>query len=58
MEKDQTQKLVQYEELQPDECIDWSLQSYEYEVSSEEDAPKEPISRWIIEKKRKHLPKE
>ena len=57
MEKDQTHKLLQYEDLQPDECIDWSLQSYEDAVSREEDGPKEPVAMWIIGKKRKHLAK-
>ena len=58
MKKKKTQNLVQYEQLQPDECIDWSLQSYEDDVSSEEDDPKDPVSRWIIGMKRKCFAKE
>ena len=53
MEKDKIQKLVQYEELQSNELIDWSLQSYEDEFSSEEDGPEESVTKWIIRKKRK-----
>ena len=56
MEKDKTHKLVQHEELQPDECINWSIQSFEDDFSSEEDGPEEPVARWIIRKKRKHPP--
>ena len=58
MEKDKMQKLVQYEELQPDECINWSLQSYEDDISSEEDGVEEPVSKWIIRKERKRSPQE
>ena len=58
MEKNQTQKLVQYEKLQPDECSDWSVISYEDDISSEEEGPAEPIDKWIIIRKRKRLPKE
>ena len=59
MEKNQNQKLVQYEELQPDEWIDWLVQSYEDDISNEEEyGPKEPVSKWIIGKKRKHPPQD
>ena len=58
MEKKKTQKLVQYEELQSEEFFDWSLQSYEDDVSSKEDGPEESVSRWIIGKKRKRLPQD
>lgn len=29
MEKDKAHKRVQHEELQPEELVDWSFQSYE-----------------------------
>ena len=56
MEKHKAQKLVQYEELQPDEIINWSFEYYEDDFSSEQDSLEEPVARWIVRKKRKRLP--
>ena len=44
--------------MQPKEFVDWSLQSYEYDVSSKEDGLEDSVTRWIIGKKRKRLPQE
>ena len=55
IEKDKAHKLVQHEELQFDEFINWSFQSYEDDFSSEQDNPKELVVRWIVKKKNKHL---
>lgn len=58
MEKKQIHKLDQHEELQFEQYIDWLVIFYEYDLSSEEEGPIEPISKWIIGRKRKCLPKE
>ena len=57
MEKKQIQKFDQHEELHLEQYIDWSMVSYEDDVSSEEEGP-EPVAKWIIGRKRKHSPKE
>ena len=38
--------------------MDWSIISYEDDLSSEEEVPIELISKWIIGRKRKHSSKE
>ena len=53
MEEKQIQKLDQYEELQFEKYIDWSVISYEDDVSSEEEGPAESVAKWIINRKRK-----
>ena len=56
MEKSRGKRLAQRREIQPEECIDWSILSYEDNVTSDEDGAKEPASRWIYKKKKKQLP--
>ena len=58
MEKKHIQKLDQHEELHFEQYIDWSIISYEDDLSSEEEGPTEPVAKWIIGRKRKHSPKE
>ena len=57
MEEKQIQKLDQYEELQFEKYIDWSIISYEYDISSEEEGPTKLVSKWIFGRKRKRSSK-
>ena len=43
-------------EYQPKELVDWSFQSYKYDISRDEDKTEEPIARWIVKKRQKWLP--
>ena len=58
MEKKQRRKFDQQQELQFDQYIDWLILSYEDDLSSEEEGPTKLVTKWIIGKKRKCLPKE
>jgi hypothetical protein len=54
MKKNEGRRLVQKRETQL-EHVDWSVQSYKYEVTSDEDNTEEPMSRWILKKNQKRL---
>ena len=56
MEKSRGKRLAQRREIQREEFIDWSIMSYEDNVTSDEDGAKEFVSRWIYKKKEKRLP--
>ena len=56
MEKSKGKRLAERRQIQPEDIIDWSILSYEYSVTSDEDGFKEPTSRWIYKKKKKRLP--
>ena len=58
MEKKHIQRFDQYEELQFEHFIDWSIAFYEDDLSSEEEGPIVPIAKWIIGRKRKRSLKE
>ena len=56
MEKSRGKSLAQRREIQPEEFIDWSILSYEDNVTSDEDGSKDPTGRWIYKRKNKWLP--
>ena len=55
MEKSEGKISVQKREIQLEELIDWSVQSYKDEFTSDEDNTEEPMARWIFKKKHKQL---
>ena len=55
MEKNEGQRLVQKIEIQLEEPIGWSVQSYKYEDISDEDNTKEPMARLILKNKKNWL---
>ena len=58
MEKKHIQRFDQYEYLQFENYVDWSIYFYGDDLSSDEEGSIEPVSKWIIGKKRKWLLKE
>ena len=58
MEKYERKRSVQEREIQLEELIDWSIQSYNDEITSDEDNTEEPMANWIFKKKHKRLPME
>ena len=58
MEKIEGQRLAQKRDIQLEEPVDWSIQSYKDEVTIHEDNSEEPMARWIFKKKQKRLPME
>ena len=58
MEKSEGKRSVQKREIQLEEPVDWLVQSYKDEVTSDEDNVEEHVSRWILKKKQKRLPME
>ena len=55
MENVQIQKLVQYEELQLENHIDWSIAFHKDDISSDKEGFVEPAVKFIVGKKRKQL---
>ena len=51
MKKNEGQRSDQKREIQPEEPIDWLVQSYKDEVKSDEDNSEEPVARWIFKHK-------
>ena len=58
MEKNEGKRSVQKRGIQLEEPVDWSVQSYKDEVTSDEDNVEEIVARWIFKKKHKRLPME
>lgn len=58
MEKKHIQRFDQYEELQFENYVDWSIEFYRDYISSDEEGPTELVAKWIIGRKRKCLSKE
>lgn len=58
MEKSERKRSVEKREIQLEELVDWSVQSYKDDVTSDEDNIEKPLARWIFKKKQKQLPME
>lgn len=56
MEKSEGRRSVQKKEIQLEELVDWLVQSYKDEITSDEDNTKEPAANCIFKKKQKRLP--
>ena len=55
MEKNEGKRSIQKREIQLEEPVDWLVQSYKDDVTSDEDNIEEPMSKWIFKKKQKRL---
>ena len=51
MEKKHIHRFDQYEELQFENYVDWSIEFYGDDISSDEEDPTELVVKWIIGKK-------
>ena len=58
MEKKHIQRFDQYEELQFENYVDQSIAFYGDDLSSDEEGSTEPVTKWIIGRKRKRSSKE
>jgi hypothetical protein len=58
MDMKHIQRFGQYEELQFENYVDWSIAFYGDDISSDEEGLTELVSKWIIGKKRKRSSKE
>ena len=45
MEKSERKRSVEKREIQLEELVDWSVQSYKDDVTSDEDNTEEPVAR-------------
>ena len=58
MEKNEGNRLAQKREIQLEEPVDWSVESYKDELTSDEDNAEEPVAGWIFKRKQRRLPME
>ena len=56
MGKNKRQRQAQQKEYQLKELVDWSFQSYEDDMLSDEDKAEEPVAKWIVQKRQNRLP--